>query len=44
MAELTKLESNLAEVLGLAMAAQGATRKVRGMLEDGDPQSLVVHS
>ncbi len=40
MAELTKLESKLAEVLGLAMAAQGATRKVRGMLEDGDPQSL----
>lgn len=40
MAELTKLESKLAEVLGLAMAAQGATQKVRGMLEDGDPQSL----
>jgi hypothetical protein len=34
MAELTKLESKLAEVLGLAMAAQGATDKVRGMLED----------
>ena len=33
MAELTNLESKLAEVLGLAMAAQGATDKVNGMLE-----------
>jgi hypothetical protein len=32
MATLTKLESKLAEVLGLAMAAQDATRAVRGML------------
>jgi hypothetical protein len=32
MATLTKLESKLAEVLGLAMAAQDATRQVRGML------------
>lgn len=32
MATLTKLESKLAEVLGLAMAAQDATQKVRGML------------
>ncbi len=31
MAELTKLESKLAEVLGLAMAAQGATRRVAAM-------------
>ena len=29
MAELTNLESKLGEVLGLAMAAQGATEKVR---------------
>jgi hypothetical protein len=36
MAELTNLESKLAEVLGLAMAAQGATRKVRSM-EGADP-------
>jgi hypothetical protein len=36
MAELTKLESKLAEVLGLAMAAQGATDKVRGMLGKSD--------
>ena len=35
MAELTNLEAKLAEVLGLAMAAQGATDKVKGMLEDG---------
>ena len=34
MAELTNLESKLAEVLGLAMAAQGATDKVKGMLEN----------
>jgi hypothetical protein len=32
MATLTKLESKLAEVLGLAMAAQDAVREVRGML------------
>jgi len=32
MATLTKLESKLAEVLGLAMAAQDATQQVRGML------------
>jgi hypothetical protein len=36
MAELTKLESKLAEVLGLAMAAQGATKHVAGLLEDDD--------
>ena len=32
MATLTKLESKLAEVLGLAMAAQDAVAEVRGML------------
>jgi hypothetical protein len=32
MAKLTTLESKLAEVLGLAMAAQDAARDVRGML------------
>jgi uncharacterized coiled-coil DUF342 family protein len=32
MATLTKLESKLAEVLGLAMAAQDAAQQVRGML------------
>lgn len=39
MAELTVLESKLAEVLGLAQAAQGATEKVQGML-DADEQQL----
>ncbi len=39
MAELTKLESKLGEVLGLAMAAQGATQKVKSMLQD-DQQAL----
>jgi hypothetical protein len=34
MAELTTLEEKLAEVLGLAQAAQGATEKVEGLLED----------
>jgi hypothetical protein len=34
MAELTVLEEKLAEVLGLAMAAQGATDKIRGMTDD----------
>ncbi len=33
MATLTNLESKLAEVLGLAMGAQDATRQVRGMLD-----------
>jgi hypothetical protein len=37
MAELTNLESKLGEVLGLAMAAQGATEKVSTLGEvDGD--------
>jgi hypothetical protein len=34
MAELTKLDEKLAEVLGLAMAAQGATDKVKGLIDD----------
>jgi hypothetical protein len=36
MAELTKLDEKLAEVLGLAMAAQGATDKVKGLIADDD--------
>ena len=36
MAELTNLEAKLAEVLGLAMAAQGATDKVKRMLAEDD--------
>ena len=34
MAELTNLESKLAEVLGLAQAAKGATAKVKGFADD----------
>jgi hypothetical protein len=34
MAGLTTLEEKLAEVLGLAQAAQGTTEKVEGMVED----------
>jgi hypothetical protein len=34
MAELTTLEEKLAEVLGLAQAAQKATEKVEGMVDD----------
>lgn len=36
MAELTVLEEKLGEVIGLAMAAQGATEKIRGLTEDGE--------
>jgi hypothetical protein len=36
MAELTVLEEKLAEVIGLAMAAQGATEKVESLTEDED--------
>ena len=36
MAELTVLEEKLAEVIGLAMAAQDATEKVGGLTEDGE--------
>jgi hypothetical protein len=36
MAELTVLEEKLAEVIGLAMAAQGATEKVGGLTDDGE--------
>jgi hypothetical protein len=34
MAELTTLEEKLAEVTGLAQAAQDATKKVEGLLDD----------
>jgi len=36
MAELTTLEEKLAEVLGLAQAAQGATEKVEGLVDDDE--------
>jgi hypothetical protein len=41
MAELTVLESKLGEVLGLAMAAQGATDKVKRLVEDEGERELV---
>ena len=34
MAEVNTLEEKLAEVLGLAQAAQGATEKIEGMVDD----------
>jgi hypothetical protein len=36
MAELNTLEEKLAEVLGLAQAAQGATEKVEGLVDDDE--------
>ena len=36
MAELTTLEEKLGEVTGLAMAAQGATEKVSGLVKDDE--------
>ena len=41
MAELTELEEKLAEVYGLAQAAQGATTKVAGLVEDEQITSLL---
>ena len=35
MAELTQIETKIAEVIGLAQAAQGATEKVSKLVEDG---------
>ena len=36
MAELTNLETKIAEVIGLAQAAQGATEKVEGLVDDSE--------
>ncbi len=41
MAELTKLETKLGEVTGLAMAAQAATAKVVKLARDEDEEDLV---
>ena len=41
MAELTTLEEKLAEVTGLAKAAQEATQKVEGLLEDDELASTL---
>jgi hypothetical protein len=40
MAELTTLETKLAEVIGLAMAAQGATQKIEKLVEKEDHDDL----
>ena len=40
MAELTKLETKLAEVTGLAMAAQAATEKVITLAKEEDPELI----
>jgi hypothetical protein len=36
MAELTNMETKVAEVIGLAQAAQGATEKIEKLVEDGE--------
>jgi hypothetical protein len=41
MAELTTLEEKLAEVLGLAMAAQEATEKVEGLVDDQEVAKIL---
>jgi hypothetical protein len=41
MAELRNLDEKLAEVLGLAQAAQGATDKVAKLVEDDEPRTVL---
>jgi hypothetical protein len=41
MAELRNLDEKLAEVFGLAQAAQGATAKVAKLLEDDEPRTVL---
>jgi hypothetical protein len=41
MAELTVLQSKLGEVMGLAMAAQGATEKIARLVDEEGEQGLV---
>jgi hypothetical protein len=41
MAELTPLDEKLAEVLGLAQAAQDATTKVAKLVDDDEPRQLL---
>ena len=36
MAELTQIETKIAEVIGLAQAAQGATDKIAKLVDDGE--------
>ena len=44
MAELTKLETKVAEVIGLAMAAQGAAKKVMGKVKNDDELSKTLQT
>ncbi|HEY7150353.1 MAG TPA: hypothetical protein VH391_01605 [Solirubrobacterales bacterium] len=41
MADVNTLEEKLAEVLGLAMAAQDATQKIEGLVEDEEIASVL---
>ena len=41
MADLTTLEEKLAEVIGLAQAAQDATKKVEGLVDDEDVAAVL---
>jgi hypothetical protein len=41
MAELNTLEEKLAEVTGLAQAAQDATEKIEGLVEDSDAREAL---
>lgn len=42
MAELTQLDAKIAEVIGLAQAAQGATEKISGLVEDDEIKQTLV--
>ena len=41
MAELTNLDTKIAEVIGLAQAAQGATEKIEKLVEDGELKQVL---
>jgi hypothetical protein len=41
MAELTNIEAKVAEVIGLAQAAQGATEKIEKLVEDGELKQIL---
>jgi hypothetical protein len=41
MAELTNLDTKIAEVIGLAQAAQGASEKIEKLVEDGELKQVL---
>jgi hypothetical protein len=41
MAELTNIEAKIAEAIGLAQAAQGATEKIEKLVEDGELKQIL---